>query len=99
MGNGVGIVLNFKDGVLGFFYLEIDDGVDAHGDIIFGDDFLLGNVNGSDAEVDFDHALDDGDDPVEAGLFGFGVFTQGEDDAAFVLINDAHTGEEEEDND
>ncbi len=61
LGDGIVIVLNFQDDVFGVYNLEVDNGVDADGEVIFGDDFLFGDIGGGDSHIDLDHPLDNGD--------------------------------------
>jgi len=98
LGGGIGIVLDFKNRVFGLGNLEVNYGIDAHWDIIPGDDFLLGDVRGGNSDVDFGNGLEDGDDDAQAGIEGVGVGTEGEDNASFVLVDDFKAGQNKEEN-
>ena len=64
---GAEVVEDLDDGVLGVDDAEVDDGVDLDGDVVAGDALLAGDVHRHGAQVDVDHAVDDGQDDEEAG--------------------------------
>lgn len=92
---GVAIVRGFEDGLLGVDDAGIDDGVDIDGDVVAGDDFLLGDVHWGGADVDLEHFIDVRDDNAKARVQGAGIATETEDDAAFVLVDDADAGDDD----
>lgn len=75
MVDGVVVILNFQDRIFGFDDLIVNHSVDVGRDVVFGNDFLLGNIGSSNADVDFDDALDDGDDKLKSRLEGVGIGT------------------------
>lgn len=91
----VGVIRGFKNSLRGVDDAEIDDSVDIDGDVVAGDDFLLRDVHRGGADVDFCHVVDVGDDDAEAGLQHAGIFTEAEDNAALVLIDDADAGDDD----
>ncbi len=62
LGNGIGEVADFEDGIFGLGNLEVDHGVDGNSNIVASNNFLFGNINSIDADVDFDNPLKNGDD-------------------------------------
>lgn len=62
LSNGVGKIFNFENSVFGLDDLKVNNGVDTDRDIVFGNDFLLGDINSVDTNVDFNDALDNGED-------------------------------------
>jgi len=60
--NGIGKIADFENGIFGFVDLEIDNGVNRDGNVIFGDDFLFGNIESVDPDVNFDNSLENGND-------------------------------------
>ncbi len=91
----VGIIRGFKNSLRGVDDAEVNDGVDIDGDVVTGDDFLLRDVHRGGADVNFCHVVDVGNDDAEAGLQHAGIFTEAEDDAALVLIDDADAGDDD----
>lgn len=87
LGGGPVKILDFDDGFGGVFDLEINDGVDGDGDVVFGHGFLVGDIDGFDADVDFFHVLKNGDDDAPTWLQGAGIFSKSEEDASFILVD------------
>lgn len=86
---GIAIIRGFEDGFLGINDASIDYGVNIDGDVITSNDFLLRNVHGGSADVNFEHFVDVRDDDAEARVQGAGIAAETEDDAAFVLVDNA----------
>ena len=87
LGDSIGKITDFEDGIFGFFNLEVNNTVDTNGNIIFGDNALLGNINGVDPDIDFDDPLENRNDDFKAGIESVGVGAEGQDDTAFILID------------
>ena len=64
---GFGITLHIADGGHGILNVVVDDGVDADGDAVAGEDLLGGDVEGDGPEVDHRDGVDAGEDEEEAG--------------------------------
>lgn len=96
LGEGAGcvaVVRGFEDGFLGVDDAGIDDGVDIDGDVVAGDNFLFRDIHRGSANVNFEHFVDVRDDDTEAGVQSARIAAEAEDDAAFVLVNDADAGD------
>lgn len=96
LGKGAGcvaVVRGFEDGFLGVDDAGIDDGVNIDSDVVAGDDFLFRDIHRGGADVNFEHFVDVGDDDTEAGVQSARIAAEAEDDAAFVLINNADAGD------
>lgn len=89
---GVGVIGGFEDGFGGINDAEIDDGVDIDGDVVARDDLLLRNVHWRGAYIYFDHVVDVGNNHAEAWLQDAREFAEAENDAAFVLVDNAYSG-------
>lgn len=93
---GVAIVRGFEDGLLGINDASIDYGVNVDGDVITGNDFLFRDVHRGSANVDFEHFVDVRDDDAEAGVQSAGIAAEAEDDAAFVLVDNADARDDDD---
>ena len=67
--------------------MEIDNSVDGNSDIVFGDDFLFGNIEGVDTNINFDDALQNRDDELESGAESVGINAQSKDNTALILVD------------
>lgn len=90
---GVAVIGGFEDGFLGVDDASIDDGVNIDGDVVAGDDLLFRDVHRGGADVDLDHFVDVRNDDAEAWVQGARIATEAEDNAAFVLVDDADPGD------
>src|SRR5690606_23515016 len=72
--------------------LVVDDGVDGHGDVVLGDDFLRLDVDDLLPHVDFDEPLDERHDPAEPGVHRLLVSTEELDQALFERPYDSESG-------
>ena len=89
--HGANVVGDFVGCGLGVGDLEVHDGVDADHEVIFGNHRLRGEGHHLFAQVDEgQHAVNHGDDDVQAGLENGAELTQSLDDAGSSLRNDAH---------
>ena len=83
------IVLDIDDGLARIDDLEVDDGVDADGDVVAGDALLSGNRHRDDLEIDLLQIVDERDDRRQPGRFGLGIHSaEAEDHPALILSDD-----------
>ena len=89
--HGANVVGDFVGCGLGVGDLEVHDGVDADHEVIFGNHGLRGEGNDLFTQVDEgQHAVNYGDDDVQAGVENGVELTQSFDDAGSSLRDDAH---------
>src|SRR5208282_793535 len=69
---------------------EINHRVHRGGHVVLGHDFLLGNVNGHDAQIHPYHFVHDGNEEDQSRPLRAEQFAEPENDAAFVFAQDAH---------
>src|SRR3954452_20574635 len=89
---GLEEALDLDDRVVGGDDAEIDDGVDAGGDVVARDHVLRWDVEGDRAQADALHAVDGGDQEHEARPLGADHPAEPEDDGSLVLAHDADRG-------
>src|SRR5471032_1430610 len=96
LGGRVEEVLHLDDGPLGIDDPEVDHRRDLQADVVAGDHVLRRHVARHRAQVDLHHPIDAGNDPIEAGALGLGEAAQAKDDAGFILLDDAQSGDDPE---
>ncbi len=96
--SSVRVIGGFEDGFGSVDDTEVDDSVDIDGDVVASDDFLLWNVHRGGANVDFAHFVDIGNDNAKAGLEYAREFTEAENYAALVLIDNADARDDDQEN-
>src|SRR3954470_20449528 len=94
LGGRVEEILHLDDGALRVDDPEVDHRAHLQADVVAGDDVLRRHVPGHGAEVDLHHAVDAGDDPVEARALRLREATEPEDDAGLILLDHPQAGDE-----
>ena len=98
LGGGEEEVLDLGDRLVRVDDAEVGDGVDAHGDVVLGDDLLRRHVQRDRSQVDADHLVDERDQQDQAGALLGDQAAEPEDDAALVLAQDPdRRGEDDQD--
>jgi len=98
LGNCPEHVLDLVDGFAGVDDFVVNNGVHFAGNVVAGDGFLFGDVNGFGADVDFSKVLVDGPDQMPSGFKQAGVAAHGVDDSSFVLVDLFEEGKDEDKN-
>jgi CheY-like chemotaxis protein len=89
--------LDLDDRFFGVDHLEIEHRIDAHGDVVLGDQVLFGDIHGDHAQVDANELLDRRDDDDEPGSFDRLKTAEEEDHATLILGQDSDGRAEEQD--
>jgi hypothetical protein len=66
LGNRISKITDFENGVFGLINLKINYSIDSYGNIILSDNFLFGNIDSVDTDIDFNNSLDNGNDKFKA---------------------------------
>jgi len=80
-------ILNFVDGFTSIGDFVVNNGIHFAGNVVFGDGFLFGDVDGLGSDIDLTESLKDGPDQAPTGSDDTSEATHGVNDATFIFVN------------